>query len=211
MIRKYLYGTMAFVLAFVILSVSFLRSASVSPAYGYSTPAPTAKTTGTPMPTIDYVLPYPGGILPDNWLWYFKAARDKVQYVVTSDPLKKADLNLLYSDKRLGASLTLFENKKPDLAASTLIKGEKYLEEAVKDEALARKAGINTNDFIIRLANASLKHRQVIEENIIPLAPEDIKPGIVKAEDYSKNTYKACRDVLNSKGMVTPKDPFNGQ
>ncbi len=211
MIRKYLYGTMAFVLAFVILSVSFLRSASVSPVYGYSTPVPVAKTTGTPMPAIDYVLPYPGGILPDNWLWYLKATRDKLQYMVTSDPLKKADLDLLYSDKRLGASLTLFENKKPDLAASTLIKGEKYLEEAVKDEAMARKAGINTNNFIIRLANASLKHRQVIEESIIPLAPEDIKPGIVKAEDYSKNTYKSCRDVLNSKGMATPKDPFNGQ
>jgi hypothetical protein len=209
--RKYLYGLSAFVLAFVILSVSFLRSASVSPAYGYSTPAPVAKTIEAPVPSIDYVLPYPGGILPDNWLWYLKAARDKMQYVVTGDPLKKADLNLLYSDKRLGASLTLFENKKPDIAVTTLTKGEKYLEEAVKDEERARKAGINTNDFLIKLANASLKHRQVIEENIIPLSPEDIKPGIVKAEDYSKNTYKACRDVLNSKGMTTPKDPFNGQ
>jgi len=209
--RKYLYGLSAFVLAFAILSVSFLRSASVSPAYGYSTPAPIAKTTETPIPTIDYVLPYPGGILPDNWLWYFKAMRDRVQYVVTIDPLKKADLDLLYSDKRLGASLTLFENKKPDIAVTTLTKGEKYLEEAVKDEEKARKAGINTNDFLIKLANASLKHRQVIEENIIPLAPEDIKPGIIKAEDYSKNTYKACRDALNSKGMTTPKDPFNGQ
>ena len=204
---------MAFVLAFAILSVSFLRSASVSPAYGYSSPVPVVKNvpSPTPIPTINYVLPYPGGILPDNWLWYCKATRDRMQYLVTGDPLRKAELNLLYSDKRLGASLTLFENKKPDLAVTTLTKGEKYLEEAVKDEALARKAGINTNDFLIKLANASLRHRQVIEENIIPLAPEDIKPGIVKAEDYSKNAYKACRDVLNSKGMVTPKDPFNGQ
>ena len=157
------------------------------------------------------ILPYPGQILPDNWLWYVKAARDRVQYLITTDPLKKADLALLFSDKRLSASLILFQNKKPDLAVSTLTKGEKYLELAATDEETARKAGMNTNDFLVKLANASLRHRQVIEEQIMPLTPEDIKPEVVKAEDYSKNTYKSCRDVLGSKGIVPPKDPFNGQ
>jgi hypothetical protein len=213
MMRKYLYGLVAFVLAFVILSVSVLRSCSVTSAYGYTAPTPTATVNPTPTPTIviDYVLPYPGGILPDNLLWYFKAARDKFQYLIATDPLKKADLALLYSDKRLGASETLFEEKKPDIAATTLTKGEKYLEEAASDEAIARKAGINTNDFLVKLANASLKHRQIIEEQILPLAPEDIKPGIVQAEDYAKNIYKTCRDILSSKGIAAPKDPFNGQ
>lgn len=211
MIRKYLYGLSAFVLAFVILSVSVLRSSSVSPAYGYSTPPPLPKSTETPLPEINYFLPYPGGIHPDNFLWYFKAARDRVQYSITSDPLKKADFALLYADKRLSSSLILFENKKPDIASTTLAKGEKYLEVAAKDEEKARKAGINTNDFLIKLANASLKHRQVIEEEIMPLSPEDIRPEVVKAEDYAKETYKTCRDALNSKGIEAPKDPFNGQ
>jgi hypothetical protein len=209
--RKYLYGLSAFVLAFVILSVSVLRSCSISSAYSYTPPSPTSTVVPVLTPVVDYVLPYPGGILPDNWLWYFKAARDRFQYTITTDPLKKADLALLYSDKRLGASLTLFEDKKPDIAATTLIKGEKYLEMAAINEVLARKVGLNTNDFLIKLANASLKHRQVIEEDVIPMTPEDIKPEVVKAEDYSKNTYKNCRDVLSSKGIVAPKDPFNEQ
>jgi len=213
--RKYLYGFTAFVLAFAILSVSVLRSCSVTSAYGYTAPTPIAKTvsalTPTPTPTIDYVLPYPGGILPDSFLWYLKAARDKFQYIITTESMKKADLALLYSDKRLGASLTLFQNKKPDVAASTLTKGEKYLEEAANEEVAARKAGINTNDFLIKLANASLKHRQIIEEQIMPLAPENIKPEIVKAEDYSKNIYKSSVSILGSKGIAAPKDPFNGQ
>jgi len=208
MFGKYLYGLFAFALAFVILSVSFLKSCSITSAYGYTTPSPTVSNSTS---TIDYVLPYPGSILPDNWLWYFKAARDRFQYTISTDPLKKADLALLYSDKRLGASLTLFEDKKPDIAASTLTKGEKYLEEAAIDEALARKTGLNTNDFLIKLTNASLKHRQVIEGSIIPLTPDDIKPGVIKTEDYSKDTYKACREALNSKGITAPKDPFNGQ
>ena len=211
--RKYLYGFTAFVLAFAILSVSVLRSCSVTSAYGYTAPTPIAKTVSapSPTPTIDYVLPYPGGILPDSLLWYFKAARDKFQYMITTEPMKKADLALLYSDKRLGASLTLFQNKKPDVAASTLTKGEKYLEEASSNEAVARKAGIDTNDFLIKLANASLKHRQIIEEQIMPLAPENIKPEIVKSEDYSKNIYKSSVSILSSKGIPAPKDPFNGQ
>jgi hypothetical protein len=213
--RKYLYGSVAFVLAFAILSVSVLRSCSITSAYGYTAPTPIGKTvsasTPTPTPAIDYVLPYTGGILPDSFLWYFKAARDKFQYLITTDPLKKADLALLYSDKRLGASLTLFQNNKPDVAASTLTKGEKYLEEAASDEVLARQSGINTNDFLVRLANASLKHRQVIEEQIMPLAPENIKPEIVRAEDYSKNVYKSSSSILGSKGITAPKDPFNGQ
>lgn len=208
MLRKYLYGVGAFVLAFVILSVSFLKLCSITSAYGYTTPSPTVPNSTS---TVNYVLPYPGGILPDSWLWYFKAVRDRFQYTVAFNPLKKADLALLYSDKRLGASLTLFENKKPDIAASTLTKGEKYLETAAEDEAIARKAGVDTNSFLIRLANASLKHRQVIEEKIVPLTPDDIAPGVIKTEDYSKNVYKICRDILNSKGITAPKDPFNGQ
>lgn len=204
-----MYGVVAFVLAFVILSVSVLRSCSVSQAYGDSTPLPAVVTIPASTPKIEYTLPYPGGILPDNWLWYFKAIRDRVQYLVTTDPLKKADLALLYSDKRLGASLALFENKKPDLGTTTLTKGEKYLEEAAKNEALARGKGTNTDEFLVKLANASLMHRQVIEEKIMPLTPEDIKPSVVKVEDYSKNTYKSCRDALNSKGVTPPKDPFN--
>lgn len=209
--RKYLYGVTAFVLAFAILSVSVLRSTNVSSVYGFSaTPLP-AVLQPTPMPEIVYGLPYPGKILPDNWLWYFKAIRDKIQYKITTDRLKKAELSLLYSDKRLGASLTLMENKKPDLGVSVLTKGEKYLDIARSDEEIARRAGLDTHDFLIKLATASLRHRQIIEEKILPLTPEDLKPEVVKAEDYAKNSYKACRDSLNSQGITCPKDPFNGQ
>jgi hypothetical protein len=206
---KYLYGLTAFVLAFAILLVSVLRSAATSSAYNFelipATPVP------TPVSEILYSLPYPGSILPDNWLWYFKALRDRIQYTVETDPLKKAELALHFSDKRLAASLILFQNKKTDLAVSVLTKGEKYLEIASKDEIVAKREGIDTRDFLIKLATASLRHRQVIEQEIIPLAPEDLKPEVIKAEDHAKNSYKTCRDNLNSVSVSCPKDPFNGQ
>ncbi len=209
--RKYLYGFSSFVLAFAILSVSVVKTAAIYPAYGYSATPPAVVIVPTPLPQVEYDLPYGGKIMPDNWLWYAKVLRDKAQYLITTNATKKAELAVLFSDKRLGAALWLFENKKPDMAVSVLSKGEKYLEMAFKDEAIARQAGLNTNELVIKIATASLKHRQVIEEKILPLAPEDLKPHVIKAENYSVDIFKTYSDLLKSKGITPPKDPFNGQ
>lgn len=204
--KKFLLGLTTFVVAFVILSVSVMESSSIS--YVFATPVP-ANSTGIKTPTIEYNIPYTGKVSPDSPLWFLKALRDKVWYMSTSDHLKKAEMALLFSDKRLIASKTLFESKKPDIAFSTLTKGEKYLEIATIEEGIARKEGVDTTEFVNKLAIASLKHRQIIEE-LLPITPEDAKPEIIKIEDYAKNTYKYCRDILNSKGMTSPKNPFDG-
>lgn len=205
--KKYLLGFATFAVAFAILSVSVTQSSAVSYVLGTVSPgkSPTPK-----IPVVDYQMPYPGGVSPDSPFWNFKALRDKIWYLITGNSLRRAELALLFSDKRLLASKTLFENKKPDLALSTLSKGEKYLEKAVNEEILAREKGIDTSSFLTKLATASLKHRQMIEE-FSPSVPEDIKPEVVKIENYSKNSYKSARDALNSKGIPSPKDPFDGQ
>lgn len=210
--RNYLYGISAFCLAFAVLGISVLRYSFVPKVYGFTANvSQIVAVVPTPIPEVVYTMPYPGKILPDNWLWFVKAARDRILYIFASNSLRRADLALLYSDKRLGASRTLFENNKPDLAVSVLTKGEKYLEIAYSNEQKSRNAGGDTKDFLLKLATASLKHRQIIEQDILPYAPEDLKPGIVKTLDYSKNTYKFTRDALNSLGIAAPKDPFNGQ
>ena len=151
--------------------------------------------------TIDYALSYQGKIGPDNPLWYIKVMRDKVWQIVTFNPLKKAELNLLFSDKRLNSSLELFKNNKPDLGLSTLTKSGKYLENA---EALMTENW----EFYRKIALASLKHREVIENEILPMSPEDIRPEVIKANDYSKEVYKKVRDHMLSKGQVPPENPF---
>lgn len=205
--RKYLLGITGFVLAIGILGVSLLKSASIRYAYAASpTPTPLASSKTA---TVDYTLPYPGKIMPDSPLWVIKATRDNVWYKVTINPLKRAEIALLLSDKRLLMSKSLFENKKPDIGFSTLTKGEKYLEIAAANEMEARAKGMNTGDFLAKLATASLKHREVLEQ-ILVLAPEDAKPGIIKIEDYAKNIYKSVSEVLISKGQEIPKSPFVG-
>lgn len=209
MFKKYLLGLGALSLAFAVLAVSVFRSASI--VYPIATPAPSsASVLGKTTTRIDYQLPFAGRILPDNPLWVLKALRDKVWFAMSTNPLKKAELALLFSDKRLESSKSLFTGRKPDIALSTLAKGEKYLEIAAGEETVARKEGMDTGSFLIKLATSSLKHRQIIETELMPLAPEDAKPLLVKIEDYSKNVYKSSRDALNDKGIPAPNDPFAG-
>ncbi len=207
MLKKILLVLSVFTFAFAILSISILQSTSIS--YSFTAQISETSVLGTEIPVINYQMPFEGRVLPDSPLWVLKAARDRIWYFITSSPLKRAELALLFSDKRLVSAQTLLENKKPDIAISTLAKGEKYLEIAVAQEAIARTQGYDTSEFLARLAVASLKHRQIIE-SLIPLAPDDAKPIVIKIEDYSKNSYKKAGDALNSKGLSVPIDPFDG-
>lgn len=206
--RRYLLGFLAFVFAFAILSVSVLKSASVR--YAFATPFPFSVLAEKTKMEIDYQLPYPGRILPDSPFWFIKASRDKLWHVLTTNHSKEAELALLFSDKRLAMSKILFERGKPELAFSTLTKGEKYLEEAISHEKEARERGADTVEFLLKVSKASLKHRQVIDEILI-IAPEDAKPGIIKIQDYSKEAFNKNRETLNSKGIRSPINPFEGE
>lgn len=187
------------IVAFAILSVSVLKSATTK--YAYSPMVLSEKTIDTKPLTIDYLLAYSGRIKPDSPLWYIKVMRDKVWYFFTFNQDKKLELNLLFADKRLSSALTLFQNNKPDLGLSTLTKAEKYLEMALPKDA-------NNALYLKKLALASLKHREIIETQILPLSPEDIAPQVNKINDYSKETYKKARDFMYSKGLVPPENVF---
>ena len=84
------------------------------------------------------------------------------------------------------------------------------MEKAAELTGINRNKGLDTTSFEIKIAWASLKHRQMIED-LFAIAPEDAKPGIVKVLDYPKNVYKEVRDSLRSKNIIPPENPFNGE
>ena len=203
MFRRLTPALATFLLAFLILSVSIFKSARVSYTFGGDVAVP----TGAPLVLgetseykIDYELPYPGRILPDNSFWFFKAARDRLWLSLTTDGGKRAELFLLFADKRLGSAKNLFDKGKPEIGFSTLSKGEKYLESAAK--------GKISPEFAKNLANASLKHKEVINE-IMEVAPEDAKPKLSEVSNYAEEAYKVARDVLRSHGEEAPESPFD--
>lgn len=187
------------IVAFTVLTVSVLKSASIP--YAFSPMVLSESNTIDNKIQVDYVLAYPGKIMPDSPLWYIKALRDKIWYMVTVNSSKKVELNLLFADKRLSMATTLFRKNKPDLGFSTLTKAEKYLERAIPKDA-------KNPEYLKKLALASLKHREVIENEILPISSEDLKPQVNKLSDYSKVTYKKVSDLLRSIGLIPSPNPF---
>lgn len=196
-------GVLAF--AFSIFFVSIFNSSAIK--YPSSLLAEQKINCGE-IPKVNYPLPYTGKILPDSPLWKIKALRDRFWFGVTVSPLRRAELALLFADKRLVMSQVLFNKGEYDVAISTYTKAEKYLLLAVDEEKKARSRGINTDNFLIKLQMASLKHTEVAEEWIGYL-PEDIKPFISKTEIYAENSYKEAKNALYSRGLPAIDDPFN--
>lgn len=200
MISKIVGAGTTIIFALLILSVSFLKLTSIKYAYNANDPA--TKITGEEIVNIDYDLIYHGKINPDHPLWYAKALRDKMWLVLTFDKAKQMETNLLMADKRLGSALYLFQNDKPDLGLATLTKSAKYLEKSFE---VNEDVGIEEYQ---KIALASLKHRQIITQEILPISPNDLKPDVIKSADYAVETYKKSRDYLLSKGAEVPSNPF---
>ena len=210
MLRKIVvfFSTLSF--AFIILAVSIMRTASVRYIFSDVTSNGNQfaqEVTGEM--AINYYLAYPGPVSPGHLLWPLKVSRDNVWLFVTANTGKKAELNLLFADKRLGAAKMLFEKGKPELGFVTLLKSQKYFEESCRLENQIRRAGGDTGELADRLVNASLKHRQVIRE-IIDIAPDDAIPEIIIIEDFLIKVYHEKSEVLKVKQMPVPKNPFNG-
>jgi len=113
---------------------------------------------------VDYTLPYPG-ILPDNPLYTLKVVRDQVIGLLISDPLKKAEYDLLQADKRLASGVSLVKegNAKYNLAVTTISKGENYFDEGIAKLALVGKQGIDVKSFASTMNTAAQKHVEVLQ------------------------------------------------
>ena len=209
MYRRILIVASTLFFAFAILFTSVLRTASVKYVFSQETKVQEVGQENESV-EIDYVLPYPGRICPDSPFWPIKALRDRLWLMLTSNPERKAELKLLFADKRLAMSKTLFERDKSEIAFSTLTKAEKYLEEACVIEQESRQKGVDTSEFLTILSKASLKHRQTIDE-ILTIAPEDARPGIGRVQDYSKETYNRTINALQGKGLPVVENPFESE
>ncbi len=111
-----------------------------------------------------YNLPYPG-ILPDHPLYPLKAIRDKLTDLTTRDYVKKANIYLLFSDKRAAMSVALLKKGKNQLAIDTFSKGEKYFLKIPDLLVTSKKQGVSaSSDFIVTLKLSNAKHRELINE-----------------------------------------------
>lgn len=123
-------------------------------------------TIDTPQNKVIYTMPYPG-ILPDHPLYFIKIARDRINEFMTRDQLKKAEIYLLYSDKRAAMAMTLAKKGKNKLAIETFSKAEKYF---IKIPQLLRSAKAQgssaPSSFVETTKLSNAKHKELIDELI---------------------------------------------
>lgn len=119
-----------------------------------------ATQSSTPT-TINYELPYPG-VLPDNPLYSLKAARDKIISILINDQVKRAEFDLLTSDKRLAASVMLVNKGKSELAITTISKSNNYFIQAIESAKKAKDMGKNTNTVSANIALSLKKHKEIL-------------------------------------------------
>ncbi|MAG59176.1 hypothetical protein CMO96_00065 [Candidatus Woesebacteria bacterium] len=204
MLRRTAIILATLVFAVSVLGTSILRTAS--PRYAFSVEENPDQDILIEVSKMDYYLPYPG-ILPDHFLWPLKAFRDKVRVLVARDSAKKAELLLLFADKRVGMARELIKGGKAELGVLTAEKAEKYLEEAFEETEKAKTAGKDTGEFLEKLGKASLKHREVLE-SVGQIAPEEAQPVIIKAIGVSKTVYEKVAQRLIEEGrpLLIPMD-----
>jgi len=121
-------------------------------------------TSGISQEKVVYNLPYPG-ILPDHPLYFFKIVRDRINNFLTRDHLKKAELYLLFSDKRAAMALSLAKKGKNQQAIDTFSKAEKYFLKIPPILQEAKRQGSSPpSSFIETLKLSNAKHQELITE-----------------------------------------------
>lgn len=159
------------------------------------------KTTPTPLESevsdettstsarIEYTLPYPG-ILPDNPLHFLKAVRDRIVLFLIQDSIKKAEFNLLTSDKRVYAARLLADRGKDDLAMTTLSKSNNYFHQAIAATNDAQKAGKSVDIVLHNLKSSAKKHLEVllmIEKSVDKNFASQLQYERTRLNDFEKS------------------------
>jgi len=144
------------------------------PATTYVVMESSGASISTPQEKIVYDLPYPG-ILPDHPLYFLKIIRDKTTEFLTRDNVKKAQIYLLNSDKRVAMAIALSKKGKNQLAITTFSKGEKYFEKIPNLLIAAKNQGSPApSSFIETLKQSNAKHNELIGE-LIKTTPEGMQ------------------------------------
>lgn len=201
-VKKIFVIIAAMIFASFVLITSIVRT--TSPKYVFYGHLPSDNKNQKSAAGVDYVLPYPG-ILPDHFLWPAKALRDKIWLLLTKDDKRRAELKLLFADKRIAMADILAKKGNAELAVVTAQKAEMYLE-----KALSALEGINgdISQILTQIAKASLKHEEVLlaMKNYVPV---DATPLIEKVLETTRRVYQKSSQELNERQLPVPERVFS--
>lgn len=164
----------------IILAVFSIVLLMLTPLIAYSIITSSVPSVYASNEKVIYNLPYPG-LLPDHPLYIFKILRDKITEFATRDNLKKAELYLLTSDKRIAMAQTLAKKGRDKLAVETFTKGEKYFFKIPGLLIESKKQGVSApSGFVDMLKLSNAKHYEV-GKNLVKDLPAGMNDSIMPA------------------------------
>lgn len=166
----------------------------ILPAMTYVVMESSGASISTPQEKVVYDLPYPG-ILPDHPLYFLKIMRDRSTEFLTRDTVKKAQLYLLYSDKRVAMAMALSKKGKSQLAITSFSKGEKYfakIPELLKTAKSQGSPAPSSFNETLKLSNA--KHEELIGE-LFKTTPEGQQESLDQLLKLNLSTKKALETL----------------
>lgn len=169
--------------AFFILAISFLNShLAATKSYAMATlkfsVAP-AEGNVVGKNKVNYILPVVK-ILPDNLFYKFVMFGDQLKILSTSGYVKRGNLFISLSDKRISAGRIMINKGKVPLGITTLEKGEKYLERAINEIAKSQN-----KQEIEKVKLSGLKHEEVLNEVSLKVSQEG-KTAISELLNFNK-------------------------
>lgn len=112
----------------------------------------------------EYTLPY-SGLLPDSPLYPFKKMRDSVWVFFTRDSLKKAELLLLHSDKKIAMAQVLADKGNWNKALEIAQDSEEDVAKMITAIQMAKRIGYAPQpDLLSKMRKSSTKHGTMLKD-----------------------------------------------
>lgn len=124
---------------------------------------------------VEYTLPYPG-ILPDSEIYFVKSLRDNILVFLTRDNIKKAELELLISDKKNSMAMELAKKSKWHYARKILFESLENFDNSITSIKESKNQGGGIGEELIpKLESSNRKQKEIVETML-----KDIPYGEVK-------------------------------
>ncbi len=140
-------------------------------------------------------LPDPG-ILPDHPLYFLKNWGESIGTFFTFGDINEAERYLFLAERRIAEAKSLIDKGKPEITERALERHREQLNRAIGKAEEAKQKGINADDILAKISQATLRHQAVLIE-IYEKVPEQARPAIERAMEQSMKGHEESLEAIS--------------
>lgn len=139
------------------------------------------------------------GVLPDSPFYFLKNWSEGISTFFTFNDLAKAERFLDFSEKRLAEANALVEKGELELGQKAIERYQEQLNQALTKAQEAQAKGLDADEVMAKVSEATLKHQGVLAE-VYEKVPEEAHSGIEQAMDAGLRGHEeAIRAISQEK------------